>query len=85
MSKTEAELEAENRVSVEVPKEKVEDKGKVWIACRATENCPGTYAVILDQRTHTPSKMMGAFQIAIGGRFVRYQCCTCHRTFAIST
>lgn len=83
MSKTAKELNAENKVVVEIPpKDTVE---KVWIGCRATAECPGTYAEIILQREQPSTNMMSAFNISLGGRFVRYRCCTCHKIFSISS
>jgi len=61
------------------------EEKKVWIACRAKESCTGNYAVITMQRNQTCSPGMGQFNASAGGRVVRYQCCTCHGTFTISS
>ena len=60
-------------------------ENKVWISCRATEGCPGTYAVMGSLRNQNATPGMGQFNVAAGGKIVRYRCCTCNRTFTITT
>jgi len=68
-----------------VEKEETEEK-KVWIACRAKEGCPGTYAEIIMVRNQAGGPgTIGAFNASMGGRFVRYRCLTCGGIFSISS
>lgn len=64
---------------------KKEEK-KIWISCRATEGCPGNYAVIVFKKSNNPSSdAKGSFQpeIGMGGSLVRYRCCTCGKSFHV--
>ena len=49
-------------------------KKTVWIACRATPNCPGNQAIVVFSKRH-----------AGGGSNTRYRCTVCNRTFHIGT
>jgi len=57
----------------------------VWIACRATPECPGTQAALLSVRDNSPVGAMGAFNAAQGGKTTRYRCLTCKGIFLITT
>lgn len=59
-----------------------EKQPQVYIACRATPDCPGRQAIILF--THrTPTTLQGIQLAEEGGRFIRYRCLTCGRDFHI--
>jgi len=59
----------------------------VWIACRATPDCPGNLAVMIFSRSNSPvgSVAIGSFEASQGGNWTRYKCQTCNRDFVIST
>ncbi len=58
------------------PNEKV-----VWIACRATPNCPGNQAVMVFSKSRQPTQS----DFAMGGSITRYRCKTCGGAFHIGT
>lgn len=58
---------------------------KVWIACRAKKGCTGNYAVIVFQQNNNLAPGLGQFNVASGGRMIRYRCCTCNGVFTITT
>ena len=62
-----------------------EKKPLVWIACRATENCPGMQAEITRIRSHAEGLKVGEFEPTMGGKTTHYRCSTCHRDFHIAT
>jgi len=60
-------------------------KKKVWIACRATPECEGTYAEIVFERSQgQDGRALGSFLPVAGGKIVRYRCLTCGRSFHVS-
>jgi len=59
-------------------------KKPVWIACRATEGCPGNQAEIVFIQGSQSGDGKGGFTPAAGGRFVRYKCLTCNKAFHIA-
>ena len=58
---------------------------KVWIACRSKEGCTGNYAEMIHVRIQNPTPGMGQFEVAAGGKVIRYRCVTCGGVFTIST
>jgi len=61
------------------------EKKTVWIACRATEGCPGNQAEIVFSRSNNPAGADGGFFPAAGGRTIRYRCQTCGKPFHVRT
>jgi hypothetical protein len=61
------------------------EKKPVWIACRATPDCPGNQALLIAKRSNAPVGAMGAFNASQGGSTTRYRCLTCKGTFQITT
>jgi tRNA A37 threonylcarbamoyladenosine synthetase subunit TsaC/SUA5/YrdC len=69
-------VEGEN-MDNQVPQQ---EEKKVWIKCRAKQECPGNYAIITFVKRHNPAEL-----VSQGGSTIRYRCLTCGGTFTIST
>jgi len=54
---------------------------QVWIKCRATEGCPGNYAVIVFNKDLNKTEPGGGFNPQ--GNVVRYRCLTCGKSFHV--
>ena len=62
-------------------------KKLVWIACRATRDCPGNTAELVSKKPNNlavPSAR-GSYETARGGYNTRYRCQTCNGVFYINT
>lgn len=57
---------------------------KVWISCRATAGCAGTHAEIVNVHSRQAAGPGGSFTPIQGGRFIRYKCLTCGKSFHVS-
>lgn len=57
---------------------------KVWIKCRAREQCEGNYAKKVMEYSRQPTNGKGSFVPDAGGKLVRYQCLTCNGLFHIN-
>lgn len=62
--------------------QKLEDSKPVRIACQATEDCPGKFAVILFT-VQVPVTFGGILLAEEGGKAIRYRCLTCNQEFQI--
>lgn len=54
----------------------LKDQKPIWMKCRASEACEGKQAI--------PTMLWSKALVAGGGRTIRYKCCTCNGSFAIT-
>ena len=62
----------------------METNKKVWIACRATEGCPGQEAELEIIKRNDPLEISGMKLAEGSGKVIRYKCTTCKRVFRVA-